>query len=163
MRASPFSLSLTLPPVAALALLAAMTVGEHSGRPLMAYDPPRNGAEAAALGQAAALTGFLRAGEDPSRVYPLRAEALSSGVPRATILEAAVLSRREPIVLLLDHRGAIGDAAVRQELACLASDVKQRDIAELLAPNGTACSPGAALERWSARRHPQEQPRGSAP
>jgi len=156
MRTWAPSLALVSPLAAATIVLAALAIGERTGRPLFAVDAARNSAEAVALGDAAAVVRFLQAGEDPQRVYPLRPEAISSSVLRATTLQAAVLSRRVEMVILLDHAGTLREPALRQELACLAADVNQPGIAVVLVPSGADCMPGAALKRWLDRSRPEE-------
>ena len=153
MRFRMLALGLVTPLIGATVMLLAVAAGERSNQSLFAYEAPRNGAEAAALGNAAALVGFLEAGEDPRQTYPLRPEAISSSVPRATTVEAAVLSRRVEMVVLLDNAGAVRDPALRQELACLARDIEQQGIADTLMP-AAACEPGAALARWQERTKP---------
>jgi hypothetical protein len=150
MRFGILALGLVTPLIGATAMLLTIAAGERGRQSLFAYEAPRNSAEAAALGNAAAVVGFLEAGEDPQQTYPVRPEAISSSVPRATTVEAAVLSRRVEMVQLLDHAGAVRDPALRQELACLARDIEQQGIADALMP-GAVCERGAALARWQER------------
>lgn len=153
------AIALAAPLAAAAAFLAALAISERAGRPFAAIEPPRNGAEAAALGNAAALVRFLEAGEDLLRVYPIRPEAVSSSVPFATTLEAAVLSRRPEMLMVLEHSGALRDPKVRASLACLAADLGLADMIALLAPPATRdCVPGAAVRQIAERAAGPEGP-----
>ncbi|NOT25026.1 MAG: hypothetical protein HOP16_02885 [Acidobacteria bacterium] len=112
---------------------------------------PKNSAEAAGLARAADVLRFLRMGEDPHRVYPVRPEVISSAVLRVTTLEAAMWSRQLELVQLLDDQHSI-TREDRATLACLAADLKVDDVVEYLAPEGTGyCTPGQTLERVIAR------------
>ncbi|HEY6362010.1 MAG TPA: hypothetical protein VIX63_12935, partial [Vicinamibacterales bacterium] len=116
---------------------------------------PVNSAEAAGMASAVHVIRFLRMGEDPNRVYPLRPEIISSSVLRATTLEAAVWSRQPALIQLLDREGAIVGADRRRALACLAADLGVEDVADYLAPEDTAfCEPGKAFEAVLARTSP---------
>jgi hypothetical protein len=135
--------------IAGIALIAA---GERMGGTPFAGRTPANSAEAAAMGRAADVLRFLRAGEDPGRVYQVDPEIISSSVRQATVLEAAIWSRQVALVRLLDAEGAITSSAERGSLACLAVDLAVADIVAYLAPGGTGqCVPGQAYERVVAR------------
>ncbi|MGH9348731.1 MAG: hypothetical protein ACRD26_15845, partial [Vicinamibacterales bacterium] len=110
----------------------------------------RNSAEAAAAGDAAAMLLFLRRGDNPTRVHPVRPDLISSAIVRATTLEAAMWSRRISMIRALDREGAIIGDDERRELACLARDLDLPDVAEYLAP-AQACVRGQAVERVVAR------------
>jgi hypothetical protein len=112
---------------------------------------PRNSAEAAAVGNAAALLRFIHSGDNPTRVHPLRPHIVSSRLLFATTLEAAVTSRRLEMVRLLDREGVIVGADDRLFLACLASDLHASDVADYLAPSRAPCAEGASLARVFAR------------
>ena len=83
-------MTIRLPVAVALALLAPLGVatlgvltvaaGEHAGATPFAGLVPRNSAEAAGLGRAAELLRFLKEGQDPRAVYPVRPEILSSAI-----------------------------------------------------------------------------------
>jgi hypothetical protein len=149
--------------VAAALPAAVVTLGllvfaarELSGTTPLSDGPPRNIAEAAGGGRDSEVLRFLRAGQDPSRVWPMRREVISSTVLRATALEAAVWSRREPLIEVLDGRGLIADMETRRHLICLASDLSIGDIATYLSRGAPpACEPGKALELVKARSRPQ--------
>jgi hypothetical protein len=148
--------ALAAPVVIAFAIVLVVTIGERSGATPFAGMVPANSAEAAGGGNAVYLIRFLRAGEDPRRTYPLRAEIISSTVLRATTLEAAMWSRHVEIFELLDREGAIAGPQQRQTLACLAADLDLDDIERFLVPVGapdgaSGCTPGAALARVLAR------------
>lgn len=143
---------------AVLATLAVLVfaVRELSGKTPLSYGPPINVAEAAGGGDAANVLRFLRAGWDPTQIWPLRPEIISSTVTRATALEAAVWGGRQPLVELLDRRGFIRDAGTRHHLACLAKDVGSEEVVAYLFPGGAPpCEPGAAFAVVKARSQPQ--------
>lgn len=155
-------MTIRLPVAIALALLApigvatlgvlAVAAGEHAGATPFAGLVPRNSAEAAGLGRAAELLRFLKEGQDPRAVYPVRPEILSSAILRATTVEAAMWSRQVEMIKLLEREGAIDGSEERKTLACLAADLKIDDVVEHLAPDGlSGCEPGQALARVTAR------------
>jgi hypothetical protein len=154
--------TIRLPVAIALALLAPIGVatmgvltvaaGERAGATPFAGLIPRNSAEAAGLGRAAELLRFLKEGQDPRAVYPVRPEILSSAILRATTVEAAMWSRQMELIKLLEREGAIDGGEERKTLACLAADLKIDDVVEHLAPGGpSGCAPGQALARVAAR------------
>jgi hypothetical protein len=142
-----------LAPIAVVAAgIVATAAGERAGLAPFAGLVARNSAEAAAMGHAAEMLRLLKAGEDPRRVYPVRAEIISSAVLQATTLEAALWSRQLEMVRLLDRQGAIDGDGQRRALACLAVDLDLGDVAEYLTVNGgPPCEPGQALARVIAR------------
>jgi hypothetical protein len=140
------------PIVVAMLFLGTVSLGEALGTAPLAGQGPVNGAEAAGMGSAFSLIRFLRAGESPHRVYPIRPEIISSSVRRATTLEAAMWSRQLELIQLLDREGAFVGDGQRRDLACLAADLDLPDVVEYLAPQGTAhCQPGQAYQRVLAR------------
>ena len=129
-----------------------VAVGERAGAAPFGGLVPRNSAEAAALGSASELLRFLRRGEDPGRVYDVRAEVISSAIARATTLEAAMWSRQLEMIQLLDRLGDLPSGPERRALACLAADLQVEDVVEYLAPEGISdCEVGAAIGRVVAR------------
>jgi hypothetical protein len=143
------SAALAMAGPAVLATLAIVTFSglEILGRTPFAIGPFHNIAEAAGMGAASDVLRLLGNGEDPNRVLPVRGEIISSSVKRATALEAAIWSRRRELLELLDRRGAIVDAQTRQRLACLASDLDARDIADYLSPGRVpGCTRGDELD-----------------
>ena len=129
-----------------------VAVGERLGASPFSGVVPRNSAEAAALGLSAVMLRYLRGGENPHDVYPVRAEIMSSAILRATTLEAAMWSRQVEMIKLLDREGAIRANGERRALACLAVDLAMEDVVEYLAPAGTVdCRPGDAHARVTAR------------
>lgn len=146
------SMALAAPLVLSLILLTSVVFGERVGATPFASMTPANAAEAAGMASAVHVIRFIRMGEDPNRVYPVRPEIISSAVLRATTLEAAMWSRQVELVQLLDREGAIVGAAERHALACLAADLQADDIVDYLAPEGVSdCQPGKALDRVAAR------------
>ena len=144
-------LALLLPLLMASGFLLWLAAAEQTGAAPLLLPRPANVAEAAATGSAADVLRFLRAGDDPRRVHPLRPDVISSAVLAATAPEAAIWSRQLEMVQLLEREGAIA-ASDRAPLACLAADVKADDIAEYLAPDRSAtCRPGEALASVAGR------------
>ena len=123
---------------------------ERSERTFFSSSGPRNSAEAAATGNAPAMLQFLRFEGGSIRVHPVRAEIIEPPVHQVTTLEAALWSRREEIIQLLDREGLIVDTEQRRHLACLATDLKLPVVAEYLAP-AHRCVEGDALKRVIAR------------
>lgn len=145
---------LTAPLLVSTSGMLVVAARERSERTLFPSNGPRNSAEAAAMGNAAAMLQFLRFEDAPTRVHPVRPEIISSQVQRATTLEAALWSRREEVIQVLDRKGFIVDAEQRQYLACLAIDLKLPVIAEYLAPD-RRCVEGDALKHVIARSTPE--------
>jgi hypothetical protein len=141
-----------------LALLCALGVGlaERSGGTLFAAPPPANLAEAAGSARADLVVLFLRAGEDPARVYPIHRDVISSAVLHATALEAAIWSRQLEMIELLDRAGAIPPGGgARPALACLAADLHVEDVAKYLtSADDPPCVPEQALNAVMARTIP---------
>jgi hypothetical protein len=134
----------------ALATIAVLvfSVLDSRGEPPLSDGPARNVAEAAALGQASEVLRFLRAGQDPHRVWPVRRDIVSSTITQVTALEAAVWSRRVELIELLDREGAIGDRGSRRHMGCLASDLPSavEEIVEYLSKDAPLdCPRGEAL------------------
>lgn len=146
------ALALLAPVSAATLVILMVAAGECAGAAPFAGLVPRNSAEAAGLGRAAELLRFLRDGQDPHAVYPVRPEILSSAILRATTVEAAMWSRQVEMIKLLEREGVIDGNEERQALACLAADLKIDDVVEHLSPDGAhGCEPGQALARVTAR------------
>ena len=142
---------LVAPLVCGTCVLTWITVVEASGSSAFERGLPLNSAEAAAFGAPADSLRFMMAGEDPGREYPLRPWVISSEYRRATMMEAAMWSRRIEMIRLFDRAGAISSEVERQELACLASDLGMPDVSSYLAPGGAGCVPGTAQERVRQR------------
>jgi hypothetical protein len=141
----------SIPPLLAIVVLMFLVAAEHVDARVVG-DRPQNVAEAAATGNAAEVIRMIRAGEDPRRVYPLRARIVSSSLRQATALEAAMWSRTLPMVRLLEDQGFIADPAVRHDLMCLAGDLELPDIAQYLSVAGeAACVKGDAYAHVVAR------------
>lgn len=137
-----------------LGLLAAVVfVGaELVGRtPPLAAAPPQNVAEAAGAGSAPDVWRFLAEGQNPLAIHEVRPHIISSSITRVTAGEAAIWSRRVELVQFLDKRQALGGAAARMRLACLARELKTEDIAEYLAANGSPRCSGSVSEDIAAR------------
>jgi hypothetical protein len=145
------AVALLVPICIATAGIAWVAAGERAGARPFAGLVPQNSAEAAALANAGDLLRFLRRGEDPHAVYPVRPDVISSAILRATTIEAAMWSRQVEMIKLLDREGLIRDDE-RAALACLAVDLRIDDVIEYLAPEGSSgCEPGQALARVTAR------------
>lgn len=147
-----YAIALLAPLCITTVTLAWVAVNERLGATAFAGTTPRNSAEAAAFGNPGAVLRFLRAGEDPHDVHPLRGSVISSEVLRATTLEAAMWAREVAMIRLLDREGAVADDAKRRALACLAADLRVDDVVRYFAPGGTEhCDPGAAVDAVVAR------------
>jgi hypothetical protein len=143
---------LMVPALAATLLVVAFVVLELLGRTPLAYEPPRNIAEAAGMGIPSEVLRFLRQGQNPEDVFEIRPDIISSEITRATALEAAIWSRRARLVRLLDRQHGIAEEQTRRHLACLASDIRAAQIVEYFAPQGIAgCEPGQARRVVEAR------------
>ena len=140
------------PAAAAVLAVVLFAVIELSGWTPLSIGRPLNIAEAAGLGSGAEVMRMLRAGDDPTRIMPVRPEVISASVRQVSALEAAVWSRRVSLMQLLDTSGAIiGDT--RDDLACLAQDLRAVEIVEYLAPNqALGCVEGEASRRIITRQ-----------
>ena len=148
------AVALVAPIGLATAGIAWVAAGERAGVHPFAGLTPQNGAEAAALADASGLLRFLRRGEDPHAVHPVRPDVISSAILRATTVEAAMWSRQVEMIKLLEREGVIHGDEQRASLACLAVDLHIDDVVEYLAPEGAnSCQPGQALARVTARTH----------
>jgi hypothetical protein len=146
-RSTAAALAIAGPAMLATVMIVLFSGLELLGRTPFAVGPFRNVAEAAGMGAASDVLRMLGNGDDPNRVMPVRGEIISSSVKQATALEAAIWSRRRELIELLDRRGAIVDASIRQHLACLAADLDARDIVEFLSPGrAPGCERGRALD-----------------
>ena len=139
------------PAMLATAGILVFVARELSGSTPLSHGPVRNVAEAAGTGQVAEVLRFLRAGDDPTRFWPVRPEMISGVVTRPTGLEAALWGGLR-LLQLLDREGYIRDEATRHELACLANDLDKQDLVVYLSPGGApACEYGAAYGRIKDR------------
>jgi hypothetical protein len=144
---------LAVVPVAAVTMaIAVFSLMELAGRTPWSLGPPLNVAEAAALGNGSEILRFLRSGQDPLAVWPVRPDVISSTVRRVTGLEAAVWSRKAQIVELFDRQGRIPAGEPWRRVYCLASDLPVDEILEYLRKKGTAeCVAGETVESVLAR------------
>ena len=151
------ALALVVPIGAATVVIAGVSASERIGAHPFAGLAAQNSAEAAALANAGELLRFMRRGENPHAVYPVRPEVISSAILRATTVEAAMWSRQVEMIRLLEREGAIDGGEERTALACLAADLQIDDVLEHLAPDGlSGCEPGQALARVTARTNGAE-------
>lgn len=154
MRTSLPLVILAGPIVGACVWLALIAGGESAGRRPFADAPLQNSAEAAAAADPAAMLRFIRQGDDPTRIHPVRRDLISSQILKATTLEAAMWSRRIEMIRLLDREGAIVGEDQRRELACLAADLDLSDVAAYLAPDAR-CERGVAVRQIVSRSTPE--------
>jgi hypothetical protein len=156
-----FPMNVRLSAALALALLAPIGVttvvvawvsaSERLGGHPFAGLQPYNSAEAAALANAGELLRFMRRGENPHAVYPVRPEVISSAILRATTIEAAMWSRQLEMIKLLDRETVIRDDE-RARLTCLAVDLQIDDVVEYFGTEqASRCTPGQALGAVTAR------------
>ena len=144
------------PAVLATSAVLTFSVLEVAGRMPLSLGR-LNVAEAAGMGHAAEVLRLLRAGEDPTNIWPVRGEIISNSVTRVTALEAAIWSRQAELVQLLDRQGNIGDDQTRHHLLCLATDLAVEDIVEYLSQKDAMdCVPGEAREVVLARSREAE-------
>lgn len=149
-----FPLAVLLAPLLTAAGLAVYTAAaETRGQVPFSNGRARNAAEAAGMGDAAAVLRFVRRGEDPMRIRLVRPHIISSAVQHVSLLEAAVWSPRSALIEVLDREGVIPDRRTREELFCLARDARRGGVEEYLAPSvgSVQCEAGAALGRIEAR------------
>ena len=162
MSSLPRVLTVALAAPPCIALLCALGVGivERSGSTLFGALQPANLAEAAGAARADLVVRFLRAGEDPARVYPVHRDVISSAVLQATALEAAIWARQLEMIELFDREGAIPHgSSARRALACLAVDLDVEDVAEYLSTAGDpSCTPDQALQAVMARTTSAQNP-----
>jgi hypothetical protein len=119
---------------------------------------PANSAEAAAMDNVAELLRYVGSGENPTRIRAVRPHIISSSVPWATTLEAALWARSPELIRLLDEQGYIVGDDMRHELACLAADLDLPEVTQYLGgAAATSCVPQAALQRVVARASGGEQ------
>lgn len=146
------ALALLVPVGATTAVIAWVSASERIGAHPFAGLAPRNSAESAALANAGELLRFMRQGENPHAVYPVRPEVISSSILRATTIEAAMWSRQVEMVKLLDREGVIRDGDERALLTCLAVDLQIDDVIEYFGvEQARRCDPGQALAQVTAR------------
>lgn len=144
-------LAVVMPSLLATLVVVWFSVSELAGHTPLAYERPRNVAEAAGMGRGSEVLRLIEAGQDPRALMPVRPEVISSSVTRVTALEAAVWSRRSHMLTLLDNLGAM-PRTQRHRLACLAIDIKAPGMAAHLDPAAPAgCRPGAVLEEIQHR------------
>src|SRR2546426_3664175 len=110
---------LTVPLLVATGAMLWVAASERSERTFFPRSGPRNSAEAAAMGNIAAMLQFLRIQDDPTRAHPVRQAIISPEVRWATTLEAALWSRHEETIDILDREGFLVGADQRRYLACL--------------------------------------------
>jgi len=153
------ALLLALPASLVTIGLLGVAVGERIAPSLFDHYRPRNAAEAAAAGNAAEVLRRLHRGEDPLREYVVRPQFISSAVQHASMLEAAMWSRRIQMFVMLDRAGVLANDETRHELVCLAEDLSLPDVAEYLSrEDAPACEPQQALNRLFARTSEEEMP-----
>jgi hypothetical protein len=146
------ALALLLPVGVTTIVIAGVSASERIGVHPFAGRAPQNSAEAAALAHAGELLRFMRHGENPHAVYPVRPDVISSAILRATTIEAAMWSRQVEMIKLLDREGVIRDGEERALLTCLAVDLQIDDVVEYFGADlARGCDPGQALARVTAR------------
>ena len=153
MNRAPTSVAcaVAIPVVAATVGVLLFAAVEVAWRTPLAYDRPRNIAEAAGMANGSEVLRFLRSGEDPTVVMEVRPENISASVSRVTALEAAILSRRIRLVQLFGRERALVDSDQRERLACFAAELNEQGIADYLAPGGAACDPAGVYQEILAR------------
>ena len=130
--------ALLAPFAVATALLVAFVLLDAAGETPFTYEPPKNAAEAAGMANAPEVLRFIRLGDSPTAVMPIRPDIVSSSITRLTPAEAAVWSRRGRLLVLVDQLGGIKDDAERRHLACVALAIQADEMAAYLAPQGVS-------------------------
>ena len=140
------ALAVLVPAIGATLIVLAFVVMEIAGREPLSYGSPKNIAEAAGMGISAEVLRFLRDGQDPADVYPVRPEIISSSIRYATAFEAAIWGRNGRLLRLLDREGVLSEPEVRRHMTCLAVHLDAEDLLAYLAPDGvTGCDPDATI------------------
>ena len=140
-----------LPAIVTVAALV-VAAGERAGYTPLSEGPPRNAAEAAAMGKASDVLRYLLLGGSPTEVQTLRPDVISPQIVRATVPEAAIWSRQLGLIKLLDTRGALVGDGTRHRLACVAHDIRLDEVVEYLAPDGLdACAADEGIAAVQAR------------
>jgi hypothetical protein len=147
------ALAVLAPVTLAAVLLAAFVLLDASGRTPFTYAPPRNAAEAAGMGNGPEVLRFIRQGDSPTAVVPVRPDIISSSITRVTPAEAAVWGRRGRLIALVDRLGGIPDDAERRRLACLAAAIRAEDVVAYLSANeaGGECDRDQVIRAIEAR------------
>ena len=149
-----FIAALAAPVVLTACVVLAIEGAEDSNRAWWEDTRPRNAAEAAAFGRAADLVRLLRRGNHPEQIVAVRAEMIREAPAWLSAVEGAMWADGPAMIRLMEREGAVLTDARRKQLACLAHDLGQDASADYVAPNGTACVPGAALAAVRARTGP---------
>jgi hypothetical protein len=127
------SLALAAPFVVPLSLSLYVLVGWVSGGNPFWTVPDLTLSEATMVRDAGEAVRLIRAGHDPNRAWPVRADLSDSGQPEVlTPLEAAVQIRRLEFVQLLVREGARMTAAERSTLVDRARRLGAGDITDYL-------------------------------
>ena len=127
------SVALVVPLLVPMCLAAYVAGGWVSGRSPFWTTPELTLTEAVLVRDAAESLRLIRAGRDPNRAWPVRADLSETGREDVmTPLEAAVAIRRVEIVHLLLEHGAAVTAAERSVLIDRARRLGGADVAEYL-------------------------------
>ena len=106
-------------------------VSPHS--PLFAPPAAASMADAIANNDARGAYGFIRAGQDPNTLITVRHDVITAGRPVEVLpLVWAVATRSDEAVAMLLGFGARLDAPTTRKAVCLAAQLGQDDIAQLL-------------------------------
>jgi hypothetical protein len=146
---------LTGPIVAAACFVLVVEAGEISGRAWWNGARPRNAAEASMFGRPAEVVRLVRRGDHPEQIFPVRGEPLRGSPGWLSAVEGAMWADGPAMIRLLEREGAVLTAARRQQLACLARDLRQEATASyLMSADSASCRPGEALAAVKARSGP---------
>jgi hypothetical protein len=133
---TPQAVAAAVPAATGMLLVALFIASEIAGHTPLAYDLPRNIAEAAGMGNGSEVLRMLREGQDPNAIVSISPDIISSSITRVTAIEAAVWGRRVQLLRLLEREGAIRSGETREYIACLATLARVEAIVEEFAPGG---------------------------
>lgn len=129
----------------ALVLVALLAASGAAGVGPFAPDPPRNVAEALALGDAASAVRMFRAGADPLALYEIRPRMLAREVGRRVRpLAAAGYTSDDMMVRIAQQAGARLPPDEARTVACWLRAKGRDTVAKMLAPEAwspEACPP----------------------
>jgi hypothetical protein len=132
--------------LAVMIAVAVVVAGELSGSHPLTLGPPRNAAEAIAMGDLASAARLVESGASANDIGVIRPGILGSRAVLATPLEAAVIRDQADMVEFLIVHGATRSKDIR----CLAADVGATAVQARLNDHVT-CGPGDALSAVLAR------------
>jgi hypothetical protein len=135
-----------LPPLAVTLVVALIAGAEIAGSHPLTIAPPRNVAEAIAIGDAATAARLVEGGASLTEVAVIRPGFLGDRTVLATPIEIAVIRDQASLVDYLVSRGAVRPP----HLQCLAADAGARTVQAHVGTD-TTCHNGEALRAVLSR------------